>query len=224
MKCPKSKEFFCLTPMSIHCEHYFDSKMHFADTASVCGASSSYGRRDKSFRYAIMRTDHFATTLPGEPSCVCTTTHTPTQVAHAQRKNERHGTEGNETKNLMLSRERSQGKISGGQGGDARAGKDGHGRSQSDGPRGTAWPTRGSAVISRGAVDEVIADRQLRISPLQLSTSAATSRWLNASWRCFWHRRRRLRLLSAQYRVCTASFDTDSHPQSCDSAKRRCSR
>ena len=69
-------------------------------------------------------------------------------------------------------------------------------------------------MISRGAVDEVIADRRLRISPLQLSTSAATSRWLNASWRCFWHRRRRLRLLSAQHRVCTASSDTDSHPQS----------
>ena len=35
MKCPKSKEFFCLTPMSIHCEHYFDSKMHSADTVGV---------------------------------------------------------------------------------------------------------------------------------------------------------------------------------------------
>ena len=35
MKCPKSKEFFCFTPMSIHCEHYFDSKMHSADTVGV---------------------------------------------------------------------------------------------------------------------------------------------------------------------------------------------
>ena len=35
MKCPKSKEFFCLTPMIIHCEHYFDSKMHSADTVGV---------------------------------------------------------------------------------------------------------------------------------------------------------------------------------------------
>ena len=27
MKCPKSEEFFCFTPRSIHCEHDFDSKM-----------------------------------------------------------------------------------------------------------------------------------------------------------------------------------------------------
>ena len=32
MKCPKSDEFFCFTPRSIHCEHGFDSKIHSADT------------------------------------------------------------------------------------------------------------------------------------------------------------------------------------------------
>ena len=32
MKCPKSDEFFCFTPRSIHCEHGFDSKHHSADT------------------------------------------------------------------------------------------------------------------------------------------------------------------------------------------------
>ena len=34
-KCPKSKEFFCFTPMIIHSEHDFDSKMHSADTVGV---------------------------------------------------------------------------------------------------------------------------------------------------------------------------------------------
>ena len=35
MKCPKSKEFFCFTLKSIHCEQNFDSKMHSADTVGV---------------------------------------------------------------------------------------------------------------------------------------------------------------------------------------------